>query len=164
MRHNMPCIFFLCLAASYKSRMPHFSCTYSVRTVTGWTHFIKHCALKAYGGGEVELREFLISIPKKKTNGQLHASCHLTSHEDPCVAILDTGLMVQEMLQSWGSDVQTKILRLHSRIRLSRPLYGNKNRPKLNAPLRTHWRSSNCGVTGQRGLWLRVFRVFQFYL
>ena len=90
-------------------------------------------------GDEVELRAFLISM-LNKTKQPASRVCHLTFHEQPCVATLDTGLMAQEMLRFCGSDVQTKILSLHSRILLSRPLYSNKNRPKLNAPLRTHWR------------------------
>ena len=88
-------------------------------------------------GDEVELRAFLISM-LNKTKQPASRVCHLTFHEQPRVATLDTGLMAQEMLRFCGSDVQTKILSPHSRILLSRPLYSNKNRPKLNAPLRTH--------------------------
>ena len=59
------------------------------------------------------------------------------SSEHPA-ATLDTGLMAENMLRFWGSDVQTKILRRHSRIRLSQPIYVKRNRPKLNAPLKTY--------------------------
>jgi hypothetical protein len=129
-----------------------FSCTYSEHTMIRWTHFIKHYALKAYGGVEVQLRAFLISI-LNKTKWPASRVCHLTFHRrDPCsqwigsyehpIATLDTGIMAEEMLRFWGSDFQTKIFRPHSRIRLSRPIYSNRNRPKLNAPLKSHWRSS----------------------
>jgi hypothetical protein len=49
--------------------------------------------------------------------------------------------MAEGMLRFWGSDVQTKILRAHLRIRLSRPIYSNRNKPQLNVPLKTYWRS-----------------------